>query len=125
MVRYEYSGMRGIYMQQSNKKLTILAILEILKEHSDEAHPITQGDIVKKLKSVYGVDCERKSVAMSIESLKDGFGIDIVKNEGGGCYLNERDFEQSEISFLIDAVFSSKNISSKDAQHLADKLSKT
>jgi len=108
-------------MQQSNKKLTILYILEILKQHSDENHPLTQRDIVKKLKAIYAVETERKSIGKTIDSLID-FGYDIVKLEKGGCYLARREFEPSEIAFLIDAVFASKNISARHAKDLAGKL---
>lgn len=109
-------------MLKSNKKLTILCMLEILRKYSDESHPLTQAEIVKKLNAIYGVECERKSVGMSLDSLID-FGLDIVKLEKGGCYLGAREFESSEIAFLVDAVFASKNISSKHAKDLALKLS--
>ena len=106
----------------NNKKLSIIYILEILKEHSDEKHPLTQNDILKKLNDIYGMECERKSVGANIENLIEA-GYDIIKCEGGGCYLGERDFEQSEISFLVDAVFSSKSIDSKKSRGLAKKIS--
>ena len=32
-----------------NKKLSIIYILDILKEYSDENHPLTQNEIVKKI----------------------------------------------------------------------------
>lgn len=110
-------------MQQSNKKLTIICILDILKEFSDENHPLTQAEIIKKLNSIYAIDCERKSVGMTIDSLID-YGYDIIKLNKGGCYLGERELETSEVAFLIDAVFASKSISPKLARDLADKLSK-
>lgn len=105
----------------SNKKLSILYILKILQENSDEKHPLTQLEIVKKLYSIYGMECERKSVGASLESLED-FGYDIIKTKQG-CYLGSRDFEPSEISFLVDAVFSSKSITSKQAKELATRIS--
>ena len=106
----------------NNKKLSIIYILEILKEYSDEKHPLTQSEILKKLNDIYGMECERKSVGANIENLIEA-GYDIIKCEGGGCYLGERDFEQSEISFLVDAVFSSKSIDSKKSRDLAKKIS--
>ena len=105
-----------------NKKLSIIYILEILKEYSDENHPLTQNEILKKLYTCYGMECERKSIGANIDNLIEA-GYDIVKCEGGGCYLGEREFEQSEISFLVDAVFSSKAINSDKAKKLAQKIS--
>lgn len=107
----------------ATKKQTILYILEILKESSDETHPLTYHEIIAKLNSIYSIDCERKSVANNINSLID-FGYDIVRIDGGGCYLNEREFEKSEITILIDSVFSSKNIPANHAKDLTNKLSK-
>ena len=62
----------------NNKKLSIIYILEILKEHSDEKHPLTQNEILKKLNDIYGMECERKSVGANIENLIEA-GYDIVK----------------------------------------------
>ena len=105
-----------------NKKLSIIYILEILKEFSDEKHPLTQNEILKKLYNQYGMECERKSVGANIDNLIEA-GYDIVKCDGGGCYLGEREFEQSEISFLVDAVFSSRAIDSVKSKKLAEKIS--
>lgn len=113
----------GLVMAYSNnKKLSIIYILEILKEYSDEKHSLTQSEILKKLYSIYGMECERKSVGANIDNLIEA-GYDIVKCDGGGCYLGEREFEQSEISFLVDAVFSSRAIDSVKSRKLAEKIS--
>lgn len=105
-----------------NKKMANLCILNVLKEYSDEQHPLTQTQIIKHIENEYGLELERKSVSSNIDSLID-FGIDIVKTSNG-CYIAGREFEPSEISFLIDAVFSSKSIDSKNSQALASKISK-
>ncbi len=102
--------------------MSILCILNILKEYSDEQHPLTQSEIVKKIENIYGLELERKSISANIDALID-FGVDIVKT-ANGCYLADREFEPSEVSFLIDAVFSSKSIDSKNSQVLSTKLSK-
>ena len=109
-------------MLPNNKKLSALCILEVLKEESDALHPITQSEIIKKVFDFYGMELERKSISSTIDSLID-FGYDVVKTKNG-CYLAEREFEPSEISFLIDAVFSSKSIDSSNSKNLAKKLSK-
>ena len=106
----------------NNKKMSLLCILEILREFSDENNPLTQTEIINKIYNSYGLELERKSVSSNIESLKD-FGFDIIKT-ASGCYLGEREFEPSEITFLIDAIFSSKSIGSKHSIQLAEKLSK-
>lgn len=106
---------------QSNKKMSLLCILWVLKEYSDENHPLTQAQIISKIETHYGLELERKSVSSNIDSLKD-FGFDITKTDKG-CFLGQREFEPSEVTFLIDAVFSSKSINSAQSQILANKMS--
>ena len=84
-------------MLSNNKKLSPLCILEVLKESSDENHPLRQEQIIQKLYNRFGLELERKSVGATIDSLID-FGFDIVKTKNG-CYLDEREFEKSEISY--------------------------
>lgn len=110
-----------IDMLPNNKKLSPLCILKILKESSDENHPLKQEQIIQKLENRFGLKLERKSVGATIDSLMD-FGFDVVKTRNG-CYLGEREFEKSEISYLVDAVFSSKSIDSAHARKLSQKLS--
>lgn len=105
----------------NNKKLSILYTLQILKDYSDENHLLSQNEIAKKIYNVYGMECERKSIGTNIDSLID-FGYDIVKTNSG-CFLAGREFEASEIRFLIDAVFSSKSIDSRHSRELSNKLS--
>ena len=91
----------------SNKKLYIIYILKVLKEESDENHPLKQADIINKIKSKYNVESiDRKTISRTIDSLID-IGIDIVKLDGGGCYLADRELEPSEVTFLIDSIFRS------------------
>lgn len=107
---------------ESNKKLYIMYILKTLKEYSDENNPLRQVDIISKIKNNFDVILDRKTVSRTIDSLID-MGIDIVKLDGGGCYIADRELEPSEITYLIDAIFSSKSISSKQALNLTKKLS--
>lgn len=111
-----------IMASENSKKLSIIYILKILQEYTDQNHFLTQNEIANKMNLLYGIKNERKSIGYNISSLID-IGYDIVKLPKGGYFLNERDFESSEISYLIDAVFSSKTISSTDAKNLVKKLS--
>ena len=106
----------------SNKKLSILYVLKVLQEYSDENHMLKQQEIADKIENIYGLRCERKTIANNIDNLID-FGYDIIKTTKNGCYLASREFETSEISFLIDAIFSCRSIGSKQARELAKKLS--
>ena len=66
----------GIFMI-NDKKIAMLYILDILKEYSDQEHPLTQQDIINKLHNIYLVDIERKTIASTIRLLID-YGYDII-----------------------------------------------
>ena len=104
-----------------NKKASILMILKVLEEYSDEEHFLTQQNIIDKVYQEYGIELERKSVAFSIELLQE-LDYDINKSPRGGYALLSRSFDNSEIRFITDALFSSKSISGKQATELANKL---
>ena len=62
--------------EEKGKKISILYILRILKEFSDEKHPLSQKQIIELLDSKYGQAINRKSVKRDLEKLKDaGFPI--------------------------------------------------
>lgn len=105
----------------SNKKLLILYILQILKEYSDENHPLMQEEISRLIYSIYGMESERKAIGANIQSLID-YGYDIRQIKGKGVYLGEREFEPSEIALLVDSIFSNRSINAANSKHLAEKL---
>lgn len=104
------------------KKVALILILNILKEYSDENHYLTQQDIISKMIELYGIELERKTVSSSINLLID-LDYDIYKSPKGGYCLLSRVFDKSEISFLIDAIFSSKSIPGKESKEMINKLS--
>lgn len=106
---------------ESKKKISILYVLEILKKFSDESHILTQQELINKIYEIYGLKLDRKTISNNIDDLIN-FGYDITKT-AKGSFLVSREFEEGEIRFLIDAVFSSKVISSKYAQDLTKKIS--
>lgn len=75
-----------------DKKLLIIYILEILKKETDEEHHLTQTEIMRKLDSKYGQECDRRSVKSNIEALVEA-GYDIVCDDG--YYLAERELDDA------------------------------
>ena len=106
----------------STKKMLNMLILELLKVYSDEKHKLTQQEIIRLLKSEYGVEnCDRRSVKANVLSLVD-MGYDISMDEGQGYYLIEKDLEDEELRWLIDAVLFSKAMTANQAKRLIQKL---
>ena len=105
-----------------NKKASILLVLKVLEEYSDENHYLTHQNIIDKIDELYGIELERKSIASSLMLLEE-LDYDIVKGPRGGFALLSRNLESSEVTFLVDAIFSSKSISGKQAKELTKKVS--
>lgn len=111
-----------VYGEGVTKKMLNILILDILCKYSDEEHHLTQQEIIRKLKSDYGVEStDRRTVRDNVQSLVDmGYGIE---NEGDdGYYLYERKFDDAELRLLIDSVLFSKTISNTSAKRLIEKL---
>ncbi len=107
-----------------NQKLKILYIKQLLEEQSDEQHPISVPQIISYLASL-GIQAERKSIYHDIECLQ-AFGMDIIRaNErNSGYFLASRDFELPELKLLVDAVQSSRFLSTRKSMQLIEKLSR-
>ena len=111
-----------VYGETVTKKMLNILILDILRKYSDEEHHLTQQEIIRKLKSEYGVEStDRRTVRDNVQSLVDmGYGIE---NEGDdGYYMYEREFDDAELRLLIDSVLFSKTISDTAAKRLIEKL---
>ena len=105
-----------------NKKASILLILKVLEEYSDEEHFLTQQEIIDKVNQIYGIELERKSVAFSLTLLEE-LNYDIVKSPKRGFALLSRTFDETEAFYLIDAVFSSRSIDGKQAKKITESIS--
>ena len=106
-------------MYSQGKKALNILILNILKEHSDSEHHLTQQDIIRLLKSTYYIECDRRSVKNNVLSLIDlGYDIDLED----GYFLAAREFEDAELRLLIDSVLFSTSISQSQSRELIRKL---
>jgi len=109
--------------KSAGQKLKLLYIIKLLTENTDEKHPATTADIISYL-AANGIHSERKSIYDDIEKLCD-FGYDIIQVHsrlGGGYYMAGRDFELAELKLLVDAVQSSRFITTKKSRELIKKL---
>ncbi len=102
------------------KKLAILRIWQILQKHSDYDHPLTHDDIISYLRNDYGIEMERKAIGRNISDLREA-GIEIGSRRAGS-YIENREFEDSELRLLIDSVLQSKHITARHSKDLIEKL---
>lgn len=110
--------------KHTGQKLKILYILKYLTEHTDENHPATTNELIAHL-AANDIHAERKSIYTDIQELIQ-FGYDIVQvssRAGGGYYLASREFELAELKLLVDAVQSSRFITTNKSRGLIEKIS--
>lgn len=109
--------------KSAGQKLKLLYIIKLLTENTDENHPASTADIIAYLEA-NGIHSERKSIYDDIAKLCD-FGYDIIQVHsrlGGGYYMAGRDFELAELKLLVDAVQSSRFITTRKSRSLIKKL---
>lgn len=108
--------------KSENQKLKLLIIKDLLEAETDEHHAVSMQQILDHL-NTRGIKAERKSIYHDIECLIEyGMDIEVQKGRGGGYYLSSRPFELPELKMLVDAVESSKSLSTRKSMELIGKL---
>ena len=71
----------------SEQKLKILYLLDILEKYTDEQHPVSMNEILRRLK-LRGIQADRKSIYDDIAVL-NAYGLQVKNRRGaqGGYYL--------------------------------------
>ena len=106
-------------------KANTICLLEILKEYSDEENILTMSEIIQKMHSLYGITIERKTVYNCVSLLTElGYEISTYEDNKKGYYLLGREFEASELRFIMDSIFMNSSIPAKQSAELIKKLQK-
>ena len=105
-------------MAENPKKMLILAILEILRQTTDEEHRLLQADIMERLTQDYGLTATRKSVRRNLADLQEaGYP---VYYQGGWYY--EHEFTNAELNLLLDGLECNGSVTAAQRDALAGKL---
>lgn len=114
---------RMIPTTESDTRLRILYLYQILLNQSDEEHPVSTQQIMELMEKQHGISMHRTTVPSDIALLQAaGFEIMAVRKHAWHYYLSDRSFSISELKILIDAVQSSKLITEKKSEALIHKL---
>ena len=101
-------------MANTDQRNTIIRILQVLTNFTDSNNYLTSNEIVEKLENLYNIKIERRAVERKIQSLQEcGYEIERKRSKTAGesgWYLNEREFDESELLFLMKKVVFSKSI---------------
>lgn len=108
----------------SNMKLKLLYLADILRRETDEDHPLSVAELIKKL-AACGISSNRKTLYEDIEVLKE-YGMDIYTHKNAGAAnmynLASRDFELPELKLLVDTIQFSQFVTPRKSKELIHKL---
>ena len=107
----------------NSQSVKLLIIYEMLRQETDEAHPLDSSAIISAL-AHRGISCDRRTLTRNIRTLND-FGFEVMSAFRGHekvYYVEERSFSSPEIRILIDAVRSAGFITEKKSSELAEKI---
>ncbi len=109
---------------QNHQKIKLLKLMELLKQETDEAHPITTNEICERLAKM-GISCERRTVPKDIALLNEqGYEVMCCRiGKEKGYYVDDRSFSVPELKILIDAVQAANFITDKKTMELIEKIS--
>ena len=116
-------------MDLYEKNGNILYILNVLKKYSDQEHKLSINEIKDKIKEIYDVDIDPRTIRRNIILLQEKFDYDIstfTDNRKGYYITNdpETDFEPGEIRAIIDTFSYSTFIEPKVAKEIIKKCKK-
>ena len=121
---YDYPKPTAVSVKDTDIRIRILHMYQVLRKHSDAEHPLTTNQIRALMEKEHGISMHRTTVPGDIEVLKAaGFNVVGRRARQNKYYLAERDFELAELKILIDAVESSRFITEKKSGELIEKLS--
>lgn len=109
--------------KENIRKVKLLKLLELLRQNTDEEHPLSTAQIVTTL-SEMGIPCDRRTISQDIITLNDlGYEIMSVMRGHDKCYyVEDRSFSIPELKILIDAVHASSFITEKKSEELINKI---
>ena len=110
-------------VRENYRKVKLLKLLELLRQHTDEQHPLTTNQICVALGEI-GIPCDRRIVTQDVANLNDlGYEImSIMVGHEKAYYVADRNFSVPELKILIDAVQASSFITEKKSGDLIEKL---
>lgn len=105
------------------RKVKLLKLIELLRQHTDEQNPMTTAQICAALGDM-GIPCDRRIVSQDIDILNE-MGYEIMSQMEGhekAYYVADRSFSVPELKILIDAVHASSFITEKKSEDLIAKI---
>lgn len=110
-------------MADNWQKIKLLKLLEMLRQDTDEQHPLPTNEICRRLANM-DISCDRRTLARDIALLNDQ-GFEVMWRWVGkekGYYIEDRSFSVPELKIMIDAIQAASFITEKKTAELIDKI---
>ena len=98
-------------------------LMEILRQESDQNHPLKTVVLCKKLLKL-GIKCDRRTLSDDIDVLRD-FGFNIGARMIGhekGYFYDVKSFSVAELKIMIDAIQAASFVTQKKADDLVERI---
>lgn len=108
---------------ENNQKIKLLKLMELLRQETDEDHPMRTGVICDKLRAM-NISCDRRTLHKDMKMLNDQ-GYEVMKeliNHEMAYYVSDRSFSVPELKILIDAVQAASFVTDRKSNELIDKI---
>lgn len=105
------------------KKIKLLFLYELLKQETDEEHPLTTKELVERITKM-DIPLDRRVLSQDIDTLNAN-GIEVMSVNIGhekGYFITDRSFSVPELKILIDSVQAASFVTEKKTKELVDKL---
>lgn len=109
--------------QDNYRKIKLLKLLELLRQDTDEQHPMTTSQLCARLEQM-GIVCDRRTLSRDIGVL-NGQGYEVMDTVVGhekGYFVEDRSFSIPELKILMDAVQGASFITEKKTAELLEKI---
>lgn len=109
--------------RDNHRKIKILKLLEILRQKTDELHPMTTNQLVTELGAME-IPCDRRTLSQDIATLNEA-GYEVMSAMVGhekGYYVADRRFSIPELKILLDAIHAAAFITEKKSEELIGKV---
>ncbi len=105
------------------QKIKLLKLLELLRQETDEQHPMTTNEICRRLNEM-NISCDRRTLATDVQTLNEqGYEVQSCQvSKAKGYYINDRSFNIPELKVLIDAVEASHLLTESKTLELIEKI---
>lgn len=109
--------------KENSQKIKLLKLMELLRQETDEQHPMAATVVCQKLNDME-VACDRRTLTRDIQALNE-YGYEVMTtmlSHEKAYYVEDRSFSVPELKILIDAVHAASFVTEKKTAELIQKI---